>query len=137
MRLYLDASAIIYGVESNIALRRRVATWIRQALADETNGLLITSALSTLECRVKPLRDGSEPLLSRYDDIFKYRRLRVVDIGPAVLAKAAELRAQLGFKTPDAIHLATALVDNADTFLTGDGSLKRCRGLNVVILDAG
>lgn len=134
MRLYLDANAIIYGVESSTALRRRVAAWIRQALADEA-GLLITSALSTLECRVKPLRDGSEQLLRRYEEIFKYRRLRVVDIGPAVLAKATELRAQFAFKTPDAIHLATALVDNAETFLTGDDNLKRCPGLNVVVLD--
>ena len=75
-------------------------------------------------------------MLRRYDDIFTYRRLRVVDIGPAVLARATELRAQLAFKTPDAIHLATALVDKADTFLTGDGQLKRCPGLNVVVLDA-
>ena len=59
MRLYLDANAIIYGVESSPPLRRRVAAWIRQALADEASGLLITSALSTLECRVKPLREGS------------------------------------------------------------------------------
>lgn len=84
-----------------------MAVWIRQALADEGAGLLITSALSTLECRVKPLRDGSEQLLRRYEEVFKYRRLRVVDIGPAVLAKATELRAQFAFKVPDAIHLAT------------------------------
>lgn len=32
MRLYLDANAIIYGVESDSTLRRRVAVWIRQAL---------------------------------------------------------------------------------------------------------
>jgi len=33
MRLYLDANAIIYGVEGDVALRRRVAAWIRQVMA--------------------------------------------------------------------------------------------------------
>jgi predicted nucleic acid-binding protein len=31
-----------------------------------------------------------------------------------------ELRAQFGFKTPDAIHLATGLLAGCDLFVTGD-----------------
>lgn len=52
-----------------------------------------------------------------------------------MIERAAELRAQHGFKTPDAIHLATALVQAADVFLTGDAGLTRCPGLQVVVLD--
>jgi len=52
-----------------------------------------------------------------------------------VIERATELRAQHGFKTPDAIHLATAMIQAADVFLTGDAALKRCPGLQVVVLD--
>jgi predicted nucleic acid-binding protein len=45
------------------------------------------------------------------------------------------LRAAHGFKTPDAIHLATALLQSAGVFLTGDENLKKCPGLEVVVLD--
>jgi uncharacterized protein len=51
-----------------------------------------------------------------------------------VLERATELRATHGFRTPDAIHLATALVQHADTFLTGDASLKKCPGLEVALI---
>ncbi|MCI5218746.1 MAG: PIN domain-containing protein [Candidatus Electrothrix sp. LOE2] len=42
-----------------------------------------------------------------------------------VFDKATELRAQYSLKTPDAIHLAAALVSGCDVFLTNDLRLNR------------
>jgi len=42
-----------------------------------------------------------------------------------------ELRAQFGFKTPDAIHLATGLLAGCDLFVTGDQAWSRA-GITVV-----
>lgn len=95
----------------------------------------MTSQLSRLECRVKPLRDGSTSLLGAYDALFARPGLLIAEVSAAVLERATELRARQLFKTPDAIHLATALVQAADVFLTGDADLSRCPGLEVVILD--
>ncbi len=50
---------------------------------------------------------------------------------------ATELRARHGFKTPDALHIATALDASADVFVTGDRALERCPGIQVSILDPG
>ena len=84
---------------------------------------------------MKPLRAGAMDVLARFDAFFSRRRLLLAEVSAGVLERATELRAQHGFKTPDAIHLATALVQAADVFLTGDAGLRRCPGLQVVVLD--
>jgi predicted nucleic acid-binding protein len=48
--------------------------------------------------------------------------------------RATELRAAHGLKTPDAIHLATAIEERADLFLTGDANLARCPGLHLDLI---
>jgi predicted nucleic acid-binding protein len=99
------------------------------------SGTVITSQLARLECRVKPMRDGAADALARFDAFFARPGLLLAEVSPRVLERATELRAQHGFKTPDAIHLATALVQAADVFLTGDTSFSRYAGIKVEILD--
>jgi predicted nucleic acid-binding protein len=97
--------------------------------------MLITSHLSRLECRVRPLREKNEILLARFDTFFSRPGLLLADVSARVLELATELRATHGFKTPDAIHLSTALLQGASIFLTGDETLKKCPGIEVVLLD--
>jgi predicted nucleic acid-binding protein len=131
MRLYLDASAIMYAVEGVPAFRDLVIARIAQAVP---SGELVTSQLSRLECRVKPLREGDTALLQRFDDFFTREGLTVVDLSPVVVDRATELRARAGFRTPDALHLATAVELAADVFLTGDDRLERCDAVHVEVL---
>lgn len=134
MRLYLDASAIIYGVEATGALRRAVATHT-QAARTSANGAVVTSILSRLECRVGPLRRGDTALLGSFDRFFEETEVLVFDIDSAVIDRATGLRAQYGFRAADAIHMATAILAEADLFLTGDGALARCKEMRVGLLD--
>ena len=83
---------------------------------------------------MKPLRDGDAALLATYDAFFTRARLVVFDLSAAVLDRATELRARHGFKTPDAIHLASAMEAGADAFLTGDAGLAKCPGITVEVL---
>jgi predicted nucleic acid-binding protein len=115
MRLYLDANAIIYTVE-----------------AEDVAGLLITSRLSLLECRPKPLRDGDQKTLTRFDDFFSGDNLVLFDISSDVVDQATDLRAKYNFRSADAIHLATAILIGADVFLSGDERLERCTEIRVV-----
>ena len=62
------------------------------------------------------------------------RRLVVVDVTAAVIDRATDLRVKYGFKTPDAIHLASAIVESADVFLTGDVALARCTEVTVEVV---
>jgi predicted nucleic acid-binding protein len=133
MRLYLDASAIIYSLEGASAVREAAVRVIEQAEAAPC--AVITSRLSRLECRVKPLRDGRQDVLALHDAFFSRPGLVLADVSAGVIERATELRARHGFKTPDALHLATALIEGADSFLTGDGALARCPDLRVIVLD--
>ena len=94
----------------------------------------MTSRLSRMECRVKPLREGQATLLAVYDSFFSARRMQIAELSSAVVERATELQARYHVRTPDALHLATAIESGAVAFLTGDGALKRCTELNVRVI---
>jgi predicted nucleic acid-binding protein len=98
------------------------------------DGVIQTSQLSRLECRAKPLSNGDASLLALYDAFFTGPEVEVLPLTTAVIDKATELRASLRLKTPDALHLAAAILAGAKTFLTGDKALERCKELPVEVL---
>jgi uncharacterized protein len=128
MKLYLDACAIIYAVEGNPALRSATRDVINKILP---GGSLITSRLSRLECRVKPLRDKNSALLDRYELVFGSREMSIIELSTEVVERATDLRATYNFKAPDALHLASAIHEKADVFLTGDAGLERCSEIKI------
>lgn len=130
---YLDASAIIYLVEGTPDVRGAVASLVAEA-EQHAGRRIITSRLSCLECRVKPLRDQDLALVETYDRFFSRPGLTVFEVTRAVIDRATELRARLGFKTPDAIHLASAIEASVDLFITGDRAVARCTDLNVRVV---
>lgn len=132
MRLYLDANPIIYSIEGVPAFRQAALEWIERAETDD--GVVITSRLSRLECRVKPLRDDNTQLLELFEGFFARGSLELVEITAEVIEAATQLRSTHNFRAPDAIHLASALLARADVFLTADRNLARCPDLNVEVL---
>ena len=132
-RVYLDASVIIYLVEAESSFHTVARQSVGRVRGDP-QARLLTSRLSRLECRVKPLRDSNQPLLAKYDAFFRRRRLIVGDVTARIIDRASELRARHRFKTPDAIHLATAIEEHADLFLTGDNALQRCTEVQVEVI---
>jgi uncharacterized protein len=99
--IYLNACCFIYLVEGEPSWRSRVEERVR-ALEPATG--LVTSQLSRLECRMRPVKDNDSALLERYDALFGASRVTVLDVTEAVIDRATSLRAQHGFKSPDAIR---------------------------------
>jgi predicted nucleic acid-binding protein len=133
MRLYLDACAIIYAIEGAVAFQTAALDRIADALGS-ASGVLVTSRLSLLECRVKPLRDNDPALLGKYDEFFTRTDIELSEITPPIIDRATTLRAIHGLKTPDSIHVATALEAQADVLVTGDAGLRRVPGLRVDVI---
>lgn len=133
MRLYLDSNAIIFAHEGPPPLQATVIERIVKVCISP-GGVVTTSLLARLEVRVQPLRTQNQQLLNHYNFFFTQSGLLVMDISPAVIERATALRSSHGYRTPDAIHLATALEARADVFLTGDKALAKCPGLNVEII---
>ncbi len=130
--LYLDSSVIIYAIEGEPGLRQAALAHLRRAAADAVP--CHTSLVSRLECRVRPLRWRDSVTLAHFEGFFARPPLTLLDVSPAVLDRAAELRAESGFKTADAIHLASAELAGNDVFLTGDARLARFQAVRVEIV---
>ena len=130
MKLYLDANAIIYLIEGAAHNRQLVRN--RLASMDFVAGdLVLTSRLTWLECRVKPLRDNRTDLLNAYHAFLAQHFVRLIDVSSKVIDVATTMRVKYRVKTPDSIHLATAIDEQVDEFLTADRMLSRCTEIAV------
>jgi len=131
--VFLDASAIIYLLEGDATTRSAVRDTLA-TLRPSTGEvpLLAASALSRLECRVRPLREGDQGLLERYEAFFSDPGLAMIALDETVLDRAAELRAHCRLRTPDALQAASLLVADANgAFVTGDTDFSAVPGLHV------
>jgi predicted nucleic acid-binding protein len=125
-RVYLDTAPLIYLVENVAPYNSTLVT--RLSVPDT---IQVCSELTRLECRVKPIRDKEVALLAAFDSYFANIITTIVPLSRQVVDQATELRAHYGFKTPDAIHLAAAIIEGCDLFLTNDHRLDKCKEINV------
>jgi predicted nucleic acid-binding protein len=126
--IYLDSNVIIRFIEIPPA-----GNPIKARLAGQ--GGFVTSQLSRLECRCLPLRAKDQQLLAAYDSFFASAELTMIEIDVAVIDRATEIRAShAAIRSPDSIHLASAIVAGAKTFLTGDVRLKQFTQIAVEII---
>lgn len=123
-RVYLDANIIIYAVEGFIPFLAQMRTLMAAVNAGEI--VAVTSELAVAEVLVKPLKEQQPALQQAYQTfLMPTPEFEVVPISLTVLEEAARLRATTKLKLPDAIHLATALHYQCDTFLTNDDLFRR------------
>lgn len=126
MRVYLDTAPLIYLVENVMPEAPLVVARLAQPGVTQ-----LCSELTRLECRVKPLKDGETALLMAFDTYFAEIVTAIIPLSRKVIDQATELRAKYRFKTPDAIHLAAAIVSKCDLFLTNDRQLTQCTEIRV------
>ena len=130
--IYLDANVVIRLVEGDAATRAPLVARLGPSLG--VSGSLVTSRLTRLECRSKPLRAGDRATLAQFDVFFAGVELVLAEVSAAVVERATDLRARYNLKTPDALHYATAVEAGATVFLTGDRALSRCSEVPVELL---
>ena len=132
-RIALDTNIFI-SVFAQEPLGEKVLPII-EAAADKGTHELISSVLAFSECAVKPYRDGNWPALDQVKLMFQMPNLTIYPMDEVVAEEAARLRASYNCKMPDAIIVATAIVHNADVFLTNDRRLAVITEIPVVTLD--
>lgn len=67
--------------------------------------------------------------------ISTFPNLTVRYVDNDVCSTAAELRAKYGFKTPDAIFVATAIEEGSEVFITNDIRLKNVDEIKCLIIN--
>ena len=131
----VDTAIFIYFIEEDPRFLPHILPLFAEA--DEGKRDLVTSALTLLEVLVVPHRAGNTQLAKRYELLLtRSRGIRMTELSRDQLRAAAQLRAATGVKTPDALHLVSALTTGCRTFLTNDRRLPKVPGLRVLQLSS-
>ena len=129
MILYLDTNVLVYSFEAKNELRDLSRRWLDWH-AEQPGALVVTSRLTVLEALIGPVKESNTARLQRTETALD--QLLIIDLDDAVIRRAAEIRARHSFRTPDALHLATAVEAQADIYVTADRRLKSFKGVRVV-----
>ena len=133
-RLYVETAPFIYYIEVNptyIARMDEVIDWIKRVPIQG-----VCSVVTLTEVLPVPLKAKNAALVQAYQDILlNSREFECLALDRQTATRAADLRAQYNLKTPDALHLASALEAGCNAFLTNDLSLKRVTEVRVLVLD--
>ena len=133
-KIYLDTSLFIYFFENNPKYISKVENLFEQAI--NKNVSLISSELLYLELLVFPYKEKNKKIENLYLNIEKYvPSLNLIPVTKKILTTAAKIRAEYNFKSPDAIHLATAKVEGCDQFYGSDKKLKSFNDPKVIVID--
>ncbi len=118
--IYLDSCIAIYVVEAHPLYASKVTAELNAL----SSAQICYSPLVRLECLVKPLQAQNQFLQKLYAQFWASQQsLSLVD---DVFMRAARIRADFpSVKTPDALHLATALHYGCDEFWTNDDRLMK------------
>jgi predicted nucleic acid-binding protein len=132
-RIALDTAPLIYTFERHAVHFAQVEPVVAAIDSGALRG--VASTLALLETLVGPLQSGNTALADTYRRALTLApNLELVPVDAAVAELAATIRAQHRFRTPDAIHLATAVRAGADAFLTNDAQLRVFIGVRVVLV---
>jgi predicted nucleic acid-binding protein len=97
----------------------------------------VASTVALLEVLIVPLRNGDAETAQAYRNILLNNdAMTLMLVSPEVAERAAKLRARYTVRTPDALHLATALHAGATHFITNDTRLPALAELQVITLDS-
>jgi len=95
---------------------------------------IVSNELVILETLVKPLQAKDEILTQLFRSLLYSKEVRLIPATTALWEHAAQLRASLGLKAPDALHAATALQEGSKSFMTNDSDFRKVPDLPVVLL---
>jgi predicted nucleic acid-binding protein len=132
----LDSSILIYHLEG-LAPYAELTETLFSLLAQ---GMLmaVISTISITELLVKPFAEGNETAITVCERfLHELPHTAIVAPHSVIAREAARLRAHYKLRTPDALVLGTALVEEAKAFLTNDADLKRVHkeGLAILLLE--
>lgn len=91
----------------------------------------ITTLIELLSSKMLSVQDAKEMTT----DFYNIPNLTICDVNNLIAQRAASIRRQYGFRTPDAIQLATALKVGVKAFITNDHRLKSFKKIKIIMVD--
>jgi len=129
----VDSSPWIVWIEADGRLLPPVAPVFEDV--DRGRTRLVSSTIVLLEVLTGAFRRGNQLLAQKFEAALSdVEGVALVPVTHEIAREAARLRALHGLRTPDAIHVATALVAGAAELVTMDRRLGRIREIAVRVL---
>jgi len=129
----LDTCVWIYHLEGHPDYRGLTTEVLTAVSTGECTA--VVSELTLMELLVRPLQLGREEVADEYETLLThFPNLSLVAIRREILLKAAVLRARYGLRTPDAVIVATGILQGATRVITNDRRWKRVERIDVVCL---
>jgi predicted nucleic acid-binding protein len=129
----IDTQIFTYVMENN----RQFEAASFKIIQDVENGKYsgIFASIGIIELLTGPKKSGKYDLARQYQErLEKYPNLVIRNLNESIIDIASTLRAKYNLRTPDSIHLATAIDARASVFFTNDKKLKVVREIKVVTL---
>jgi predicted nucleic acid-binding protein len=130
----LDTAPIIYYIEAHPEFGPKIRPILDAIIQGEINATI--SSLAHTELLTLPLKNQNESLIETYDQLLRgTKKLHTQAVTTEIARAAAVLRATYGLRTPDAIHMATAILADAECFITNDQKLCRIQEIKVLTIE--
>ncbi len=130
MLVFLDTSPLIYLLDfEDVRVVRQIDQWVRSGYKFATSYVTLAELLIHPKKQHDLRKEGQYRLY--LEQLITYP---MISVDARVANFVAEIRADYGFKLPDAMQLAAAISVGADVFYTNDANLTKCKDLEVVLV---
>jgi predicted nucleic acid-binding protein len=132
-KVYIDTNILIYILKNEISLRKEIKAFVE--LCELNNFEILTCDITITEFLTGIFKHNGEDLFGFYANMFEENELfKTVSISKEAYRMAARLRVLQNLKTPDSLHLATALYEKCTFFVTQDQRIGSHNTIQVVTL---
>jgi predicted nucleic acid-binding protein len=122
-RVYFDTNIFIYLLEGNETLHTQIDELKASILEGDCS--IFASDIVFTEILPPLVRSGNTEATNKLLEFLQEENaFHLVPLTRDVCIQAGVLRGQTGMKTPDAIHVASAMAENCNTFLTNDTGIQ-------------
>ncbi len=123
--ILLDTSALIAYFDKNEQVSQ-VAEHIIDELVRSGRNPAVVSMVTVMEVLVQPLRqEANEACQLIMDFLSNFPNIQPIPIDLDIAQKAASLRARHGFRSPDALIIATGILARVSHLVTNDGNWQK------------
>lgn len=131
-KIFLDTAPIVYYLENNESYYPKMKKFWKEC----GNCDYVTSAVTITEYLTYPYQQNNIRLINAFYGFVDGMDIEVRCIDMATAEKAAQIRAEYrGFKSMDALQLASACLAGCDLFLTNDKQLKQFKELKCLTVE--
>ena len=126
----LDTNIFVYYLDSNSSFYSHAEELFEQIAV--RNLSIFTSVITLSE--LLSFKASRSQIYKLEQELLLIPNLTMIDVNREVAREAASIRRGYGFRLPDSIQLATALIGRTQAFITNDQRLKNFQELPIILL---